>query len=231
MANLDMPSSSTDQRRRTLFLALLGASVLALLLTASVALYGFSRIETAASQYRAELDRLRILSDGTRDAQVDFKTQVQEWKNILLRGHDPVQFERFLRAFMARNEDIQRDLARLIELARAAGLPVAQIIDLRERHQELVGSYKDGLSRFRADDPMSVRLVDELLRGLDRTLNTRFDRFAATVQGFSDASVDAFTNRMSALIASTRALLVACAVAGLVLLAACGALILKIFRP
>ena len=35
--------------------------------------------------------------DLARSAQVDFKTQVQEWKNILLRGHDPEAFQKHLR--------------------------------------------------------------------------------------------------------------------------------------
>lgn len=69
-------------------------------------------------------------------------------------------------------------------------------MDLKIRHRELLIAYQQGLKNFRADDPLSPRLADALLRGLDRTLNTRFNRLAATVDGFEDASRAALADRL-----------------------------------
>jgi hypothetical protein len=135
--------------------ALLAAALLVVTSMVASNLHGIRRIEAAAVEYRAELGRLESLAEGTRLAQVEFKTQVQEWKNILLRGHDRAQFERFLGAFLARNAEIQAQLEGLVELARATRL-----------------------------------------QGLDRTLNTQFNRFAGTVDGFEDASSTAFAERL-----------------------------------
>ena len=38
-------------------------------------------------------------SDTTRQAQADFKGQVQEWKDILVRGHDPANMTKYREAF------------------------------------------------------------------------------------------------------------------------------------
>jgi hypothetical protein len=205
-------------RYREFLLILWLANLLAMAAIVLVAQQGIGRFEAATAEYRAELDRLRSLSDGTRIAQVEFKTQVQEWKNILLRGHDPQQFQRFLSAFMSRNGEIQEQLGELIDLAKSAGFPDRQIVELRERHQELLASYRDGLSRFQPDDPLSVRLVDDLMRGLDRTLSTRFDRFAAMVDGFGDASVNAFSARVAELGATLRLTLLVCSIVAVLLL-------------
>jgi hypothetical protein len=86
--------------------------------------------------------RLEGLGAGTRTAQVQFKTQVQEWKKILLRGHEPAQFEHFLGAFPARNDEIQDQLQELLQLTRAARFPDDEFVDLKVRHRELLMAYE-----------------------------------------------------------------------------------------
>jgi len=39
---------------------------------------------------------------------------------------------------------------------------------------------------FKADDPLSVRVVDAKVRGKDRPINEAFDRFVADVKAFTD---------------------------------------------
>lgn len=191
--------------RRLVLGALLAAALLVVATMIASSLHGIRRVETVTVEYREEVDRLERLAEGTRTVQVEFKTQVQEWKNILLRGHDPAQFERFLGAFMARNAEIQLRLEELLVLARDASFPETALADLKVRHRELQTAYQGALEGFRGDDPLSPRRVDALLQGRDRLLNAQFDRLAATIDGFEDASSAAFAERLDRIATDLRA--------------------------
>ena len=49
-----------------------------------------------------------------QDILSDFKTQVQEWKNVLIRGADTGQREKYWQRFQAVEADIQQQLGALI---------------------------------------------------------------------------------------------------------------------
>src|SRR5471032_738143 len=52
-------------------------------------------------------------SDTARGAQIEFKKQVQEWKDILLRGNDPANFDKYTKAFATRSQNTRAELAKL----------------------------------------------------------------------------------------------------------------------
>src|SRR5262245_8819974 len=46
--------------------------------------------------------------DRARVMQVAFKTQVQEWKNLLLRGHKYDDFQKYEKSFAAEQDKVQQ---------------------------------------------------------------------------------------------------------------------------
>jgi methyl-accepting chemotaxis protein len=68
---------------------LVSLALLALLCVGLFSFFQASKLNEASSRSMERHVLLIETIDKARGAQVRFKTQVQEWKNILLRGKDP----------------------------------------------------------------------------------------------------------------------------------------------
>ncbi|HUQ28660.1 MAG TPA: methyl-accepting chemotaxis protein, partial [Usitatibacter sp.] len=119
-----------------------------------------------------ELERIAREDFETQNAilraSVAFKQQVQEWKNVLLRGKDAQLLAKHWKAF----EDAERQVTIELKDARA-GTPHDEVRDLLEaamaQHKSDGESYRAGLDRFKVlnADPMAG---DRAVTGIDRTL-------------------------------------------------------------
>src|SRR5436190_1539803 len=97
-------------------------ALVGLSLTFSLGLIFFLLYQTARVSDRYETLLATEVNQEGRACKmaVDFKTQVQEWKNILLRGQDPHDLEKYRRSFFE-HENRVREGAR--ELRRAVADP------------------------------------------------------------------------------------------------------------
>lgn len=127
------------------------------------------RAEDAASR---DQQQLLIAALALEEAHTQFKIQVQEWKNLLLRGNDPVAYQKYFASFNHQTDEVQRRLAD----ARFAfdGEPLKQFEELANNHKKLVEIYLKALSAEKPNNLENIEALDNSLRGIDRPLDAVF---------------------------------------------------------
>ena len=103
--------------------------------------------------------------DIAREAQVHFKRQVQEWKNVLLRGHNPDDYAKYWSLFEAEESKTQ---ALLSDLRRREAGESSAIDGVLAELRRLGQRYRTAVAELDPDRPLSYREVDSRVRGMDR---------------------------------------------------------------
>lgn len=105
---------------------------------------------------------------GVETAHACFKTQVQEWKNILLRGNDGASFDKYLKQFVEEENKVQQALESTGKAYAALGLDLSPIAALRDAHAVLGRNYRSALDSFDRNDSFAGQKVDRMVKGMDR---------------------------------------------------------------
>ena len=111
--------------------------------------------------------RVEILTDITH-AHVLFKTQVQEWKNVLIRGNDKKQFDKYSTRFQVSSDKVQAILSHAINKSKELSLDYQAIVDVKTAHAELKVAYLEALKKFDSKDSLTGKKVDKSVSGVDR---------------------------------------------------------------
>ncbi len=128
---------------------------------------------------------------NARAAHVDFQRQVQEWKNVLIRGNDAELYEKHRKAFEDRAQKVQAGLAETEKDLAAIGMPGALVGQLRKDHEDMLSKYLTALKTYDAADPETGKKVDVLVRGVDRATSANFDKLIEDLVAHTSASLDA----------------------------------------
>lgn len=153
-------------------------SVLALALTG---LFGTWYSHQGANAALAKLSALSRLLNSARETQVEFKTQVQYWKNLLLRGQDPKDFADYTKKFESQTELVSKNLGEVLASPELPAELKPEVEAILRDHQELQKKYAAALALYSSADPSSIFRADEAVRGIDQPVNARIDQLAATM--------------------------------------------------
>ena len=99
----------------TLQFRLLLAILVSILAMAIIAFAGIFSMQRSVDNLENVLTELKTLEKNADLANLDFKRQVQEWKNVLLRGQDPERMERYWNSFLTLQGDVQNRVQTLVD--------------------------------------------------------------------------------------------------------------------
>jgi methyl-accepting chemotaxis protein len=183
---------------------LVGASVLSAMILLAVGGMGVYSVMTLAKRFqRASADNQQILTivQTGRSAQLDFKQQVQAWKDTLLRGKDAASFDKYQKEFTAKEREMADGLAATRAQFVALGVDTIDVDAAIAEHATLGQKYRAALEANpdRAAADWSSK-VDTAVKGIDRPLNAAIDRTMDAIAGLAGkTSADAEAARFATL--------------------------------
>ena len=201
-----MAQSQTVRHKLDLRRSVTASAFVMMLLLAVLGLFALFSIWSINGAWIEGMDRfteLRRLSTDALEAQVSFKVQVQEWKNILLRGDDPQLLAKYHAAFIKQDNDTEALLISVAQQAKALGFDgdAQKAKALVSAHESLTSSYETTLKEMQGAAPTlsaaTAHAIDVKLRGADRALESGIGALAAEIGAASDAKREALITSMA----------------------------------
>lgn len=120
-----------------------------------------------------------------REVQLNFKKQVQEWKNILLRGHVPEDLNKYRTQFFTLEETVASNVNSLRKATDDVTL-IKLIDSFADSSMELGKQYRAAMEQFLTVEVGDIYTADTMVRGIDRAPT---DKLSELIQIY-DAKVD-----------------------------------------
>jgi len=164
------------------------------LLMAAFGLFGIYRLGNAIDIYATAIKVDVANEQAAVGVLAEFRLQVQEWKNTLLRGKDPAARAKYWTAFQKGEQDVSRRAAKLRD-ALPAGEARELIGRFIEAHTQMGVDYRKGFEAYVASDG-DFTVADAAVQGKDRGPAKLLDdasnlitaRSAAALKGASDGA-------------------------------------------
>ncbi|MCM0081927.1 methyl-accepting chemotaxis protein [Geomonas sp. Red32] len=115
---------------------------------------------------------------------LDFKKQVQEWKDVLLRGSDPAKFEKYWGNFEKKEQEVQaegKELANRVDDPEARAL-IGQFL---EAHRQMGIDYRKGLASFK-EAGFLPHAGDQAVAGMDRAPTELLEKASTRVKAAAE---------------------------------------------
>lgn len=95
----------------------------------------------------------------------EFKTQVQEWKNVLLRGHNQADLNKYWERFLDRQASIQSQV-KMLEQAKIPSAVKQSLVKFGAEHNNILQQYQKAYDMFSQN--FDHKAADTAVRGIDR---------------------------------------------------------------
>ena len=186
------------------------AFTVSLLLLLAAALFGISRLNQALDTYQTSVAQSFEHERMASGMLNDFKVQVQEWKNVLLRGKDPAQLTRYWAAFQKQEKSINEQAQKLLA-ALPAGEGRERVSQFVQAHERMGAAYRQGFEAFKAADH-DPQVGDKAVAGMDREPSELIDQAGGLIAKASgEVAARAAATAQTATTISLVVMLVVCA--------------------
>lgn len=159
---------------------LIGLLSVGILVVGCIAIFSFHKLSTHIANYNnlmAEEVSAKALADSIN---LNFKRQVQEWKNVLLRGKNTEKRNKYWNSFNRYHNVIQTDVQRYLDLNLDNNL-IAPMEEFANIHSKLLSQYETGYKEF-VGSGFNASSGDNAVSGIDRAPTKIVEQLSDTLQ-------------------------------------------------
>ncbi|WP_196161610.1 methyl-accepting chemotaxis protein [Reinekea sp. G2M2-21] len=157
-----------------LLLVVLGA----LLLLSLASVYTTSRLIFNLKQYDEVIHITLSAQKLALEANVEFKRQVQEWKNTLIRGANPDQMAKYWKSFNDKHASTQAIVKELVTLLNDQPELKKVANQFLSDHAKMQSAYAQGREKF-ISSKFDIAVGDASVSGIDRAPSAALDELVA----------------------------------------------------
>ncbi len=176
-----MKRRTVSRKINTVIGLAIGSGLLLLL----VALWQQSAV---ASEYQSLISGTIEARQRSIKAQFHLKGQVQEWKNVLIRGSDETLRTKHFDAFVLEEAAVQAQADSLGSLLTDS-TQIALVSSVADAHRTLGGQYREAYEAFRAGGGTDIAAADAALKGKDRAPVVLLDSLARSLSITTDEAI------------------------------------------
>jgi methyl-accepting chemotaxis protein len=147
---------------------LVGLMSVLLVTTGVYLLHGISETNKRLNMNMTLAEAYTKAAGDADDAEIAFKKQVQEWKDMLLRGNDPKLFTKYRDNFLKKEAEVQSRGKDLKDSLAKLNVDTTRLDEFLKAHALLGEKYHGALKSYRSDNIKSFTIVDVMVRGIDR---------------------------------------------------------------
>jgi methyl-accepting chemotaxis protein I, serine sensor receptor len=180
-----------DAIRNSIRNKLLLISGLGTVLVLMATLFGFWQAWNSIEDFTSKVEMRNANERQIRAIQLDFKKQVQEWKDTLLRGSDPAALEKYWGNFQKQENSVDEGVQSLIQKLDYDPAAQDMLKKFSQAHQDMGAAYRKGLEAYK-DANFDIKAGDSSVKGMDRAPTEDLTEAAkeigsATVRASSEA--------------------------------------------
>ena len=142
-------------------------------------------------------DQSIFLSNQVENLTAIFRTEVQEWKNILIRSYkDKPMYEKYLAAFNEKSNDFRTVSLQIKYTLINFDDDDLQLVEYMENvvktHEFLLIRYKNALTELDINNQSTYIEVDKKVRGMDRKMNDELLSLQNLIKQHTDNKIQSF---------------------------------------
>lgn len=150
-------------------------------------IFGIYRLNQAVASFQNDV--LHHVAGHKKGAEIsaNFATAIQEWKNVLLRGKEPKDLEKYWNAHLKEMAEVETSIKELDVLVADASDAHVLVVKLLDDMRKAQDGYKQAFEAFKAAD-FDFAVGDKAARGKDRDAAQTLEKLRALL---SDKEVGA----------------------------------------